>query len=141
MHLSGSGITGEFSLGGIRGKVSENGEYLAVVGKKNALFSANITMDRVFANILNWLSRPLQGIWTREHDALPFDDAVAAAARICSTNACNLTGVSREGYGALTAGAPADLVVLSIGGNEGSYSVAVDRTIVGGTTVYCAADR
>lgn len=141
MHLSGSGITGEFSLGGIRGKVSENGEYFAVVGKKNALFSANITMDRVFANILNWLSRPLPGIWTREHDALLFEDAVAAAARICSTNPCNLTGLSREGYGALTAGAPADLVVLSIGGNEGSYSVAVDRTIVGGTTVYCAADR
>ncbi len=141
MYLAGSGLTGEFGLGGIRGRISENGEYFAVVGKKNALFSANITMDRVFANILNWLSRPLPGIWTREHDALPLDDAVAAAARICSTNACNLTGLSREGYGSLAAGAPADLAVLSIGGSEGSYSVVVDRTIVGGTTVYSAADH
>lgn len=139
MYVAGSGMTGEFGLGGIRGTISENSEYFAVVGKKNALFSANITMDRVFTNALNWLSRPLPGIWTREHDALPFEDAVTAAARICSTNACNLTGLSREGCGSLAAGAPADLAVLSIGGSAGAYRVEVDRTIVGGTTVYSAA--
>ena len=141
MYVAGSGLTGAFSLGGIRGKISENGDYFAVVGKKNTLFSANVTMDRVFANVLNWLSRPLAGIWTREHDALPFEDAVAAAAKICSTNPCNLTGLNREGYGTLAAGAPADLAVLSIGGSEGSYSVAVDRTIVGSTIVYSAGDQ
>jgi len=137
LYIAGSGVK-QFISGGIRGAVSEDGKYFQVVGKSNTLFSSNLTMDRGFSNLLNWLTMDMQGIWNRLHDALEFEQAVVTVAKILSTNPCLLTGLDKEGYGSIAEGAKADLCVLDITGSPGSYNVVVESTIVDGRIVYCA---
>ena len=128
----------QFTSGGIRGALSEDGRYFQVVDKANTLFSSNLTMDRGFGNLLNWLTIDMQGIWNRLHDALEFEEALVTVAKILSTNPCVLTGLDKEGYGSIADGAKADLCVLDITGSTGDFKVAVKSTIVDGKIVYCA---
>jgi N-acetylglucosamine-6-phosphate deacetylase len=128
----------QFTSGGIRGALSEDGRYFQVVDKANTLFSSNLTMDRGFANLLNWLTTDMQGIWNRLHNALEFEQALVTVARILSTNPCTLTGLAKEGYGSIADGAKADLCVLNIIGSPGDFKVSVEMTIVGGKMVFCA---
>ncbi|MHC4110216.1 MAG: amidohydrolase family protein [Planctomycetota bacterium] len=125
-----------FTSGGIRGGLSEDGKYFQVVDKANTLFSSNLTMDRGFGNLLNWLTINMQGIWNRQHNPLEFEEALVTVAKILSTNPCVLTGLDKEGYGSITDGAKADLCVLDIVGSAGNFKVAVESTIVSGNTVY-----
>ncbi|MDH4238925.1 MAG: amidohydrolase family protein [Phycisphaerae bacterium] len=129
----------QFTSGGIRGAVSEDGQYFQVVGKTNTLFSSNLTMNRGFSNLLNWLTIDMQGIWNRLHNALEFEQALVIVAKILSTNPCVLTGLDKKGYGSIKDGATADLCVLDITGSQGSYNVEVESTIVDGRIVYSAA--
>jgi len=128
----------QFTSGGIRGALSEDGKYFQVVDKANTLFSSNLTMDRGFSNLLNWLTMDMQGIWNRLHDALEFEQALVMIAKILSTNPCLLTGLDKEGYGSIADGAKADLCVLDITGSQGSFNVVVGSTIVDGRIVYNA---
>jgi N-acetylglucosamine-6-phosphate deacetylase len=128
----------QFTSGGIRGALSEDGRYFQVVGKANTLFSSNLTMDRGFDNLLNWLTTDMQGIWNRLHNALEFEQALVSVAKILSTNPCILTGLDKKGYGSIADGAKADLCVLDITGSQGSYNVEVESTIVDGRIVYSA---
>jgi len=128
----------QFKSGGIRGAVSEDGKYFQVVGKANTLFSSNLTMDRGFSNLLNWLTIDMQGIWNRLHRALEFERALVVVAKVLSTNPCVLTGLDREGYGYIADGAKADLCVLDIIGSPGDFKVVVGSTIVDGKIVYGA---
>ncbi len=135
MFVAGSDLK-EFSSGGIHGAVSDDGNYIAVVGKKNTLFGSNLTMNRAFENMLNWLTTEMEGIWNRRHPALGFEEALAAVAKFYSSNPCELTGLATEGFGQITNGAKADITVLDISGSQGSYKVQVESTIVDGNIVY-----
>jgi len=126
----------EFETSGIHGRVSDDGKYIYVVNKPNTLFSSNLTMNRAFNNTINWLSSDMQGIWNRMHKGLELEDALVAAAKICSSNACRLTGLAEQGYGSITDSAKADLCVLDIAGAKGDFSVTIDLTIVDGNIVY-----
>jgi N-acetylglucosamine-6-phosphate deacetylase len=128
----------QFTIAGVRGAVSDDGGYFHVVGKPNTLFSSNLTMNRGFANLLNWLTTDMQGIWNRRHEAMGLEKALVATSKIFSTNACKLTGLEKEGYGSVVDGAKADLCVLDITGSPGNYKVTVELTIVNGNTVYSA---
>ena len=135
LFAAGSDIR-HFTGGGIRGAISENGKYFQVVDKPGTLFSSNLTMNRGFANLLNWLTIDMQGIWNRLHHVLQLDQALVTAAKILSTNPCVLTRLDRKGYGSIVDGAKADLCVLDIVGPPGNYKVTVESTIVDGNTVY-----
>jgi len=135
LFAAGSDVR-QFTSGGIRGAISENGDHFQVVGKPGVLFSSNLTMDRGFANLLNWLTVDMQGIWNRLHDVLQLEQALVTAAKILSTNPCVLTRLDGKGYGSIIEGAKADLCVLDIVGPPGNYKVTVESTIVDGNTVY-----
>ncbi len=128
----------QFSIAGVHGAVSDDGGYFRVVGKRNTLFSSNLTMNRGFANLLNWLTTDMQGIWNRRHEAMELEKALVATAKMFSTNACKLTGLEAEGYGSVVDGAKADLCVFDITGSPGNYKVTVASTIINGDTVYSA---
>lgn len=125
-----------FTLGGTPGMVSEDGSHLRVANKKNTLFGSNLTMNRGFNNMLNWLTSEMEGIWNRKNPAVDFEQALCAAAKFYSTNPCKLTGLAKAGYGTIADGAKADLCVLDISGSQGNYKVRVDMTIVDGNVVY-----
>ena len=93
-------------------------------------------MNRGFNNLLNWLTVDMQGFWNRLHEAMGFEDAMVAVAKIFSANPCTLTGLKEQGYGSIVDGAKADLAVLDIAGNAGNYKVTVDSTIIDGNVVY-----
>jgi N-acetylglucosamine-6-phosphate deacetylase len=135
LFVAGSDVK-EFTGGGIRGALSENGRYFQVVEKPGTLFSSNLTMNRGFSNLLNWLTVDMQGIWNRRHETLQLDQALIMLAKILSTNPCVLTRLDTKGYGSIANGAKADLCVLDIDGPPGDYKVKVERTIVDGNTVY-----
>jgi N-acetylglucosamine-6-phosphate deacetylase len=137
LFAAGSDVR-QFTGGGIRGAISEDGNYFQVVDKTGTLFSSNLTMDRGFGNLLNWLTVDMPGIWNRLHDALSFERALVTSAAILSTNPCELTGLDRKGYGSIAGGARADLCVLDIVGSPGNYEVKVKATVVDGNIVYSA---
>jgi len=133
--VAGSSLR-RIGFGGVRGQVSDDGNYIAVEGMKNTLFGSNLTMNRAFENMLNWLTSEMEGIWNRRHPALGFEEALTAAAGIYSTNPCELTGLAAEGFGRIADGTKADITVLDIAGSPGSYKVRVESTIVDGNFVY-----
>jgi len=135
LFVAGSQVR-QFTGGGIRGALSENGKYFQVVDKPGTLFSSNLTMNRGFANLLNWLTADMQGIWNRRHEVLQLDQALVTAAKILSTNPCVLTQMDKKGYGSIVDGAKADLCVLDIVGLPGNYTVTLELTIVDGNKVY-----
>jgi N-acetylglucosamine-6-phosphate deacetylase len=137
LFAAGSGIR-QFTSGGVRGTISVSGDYFQVVGKPNTLFSSNLTMDRGFANLLNWFTTDMQGIWNRRHEAMELEKALVATSKIFSTNACKLTGLEKEGCGSVVDGAKADLCVFDITGSPGNYRVTVESTIINGNTAYSA---
>jgi N-acetylglucosamine-6-phosphate deacetylase len=85
------GLT-DFEVAGIKGKVGDNGEYLQVAGRENALFGSKLTMDKAFTNLLNWLTEPVRGIWYAEHEKLPFEEALLKTAMMCSSNPARILG-------------------------------------------------
>ncbi len=135
LFAAGSDIR-QFTGGGIRGALSESGDYFQVVEKPGTLFSSNLTMNRGFANLLNWLTINMQGIWNRSHEVFQLEQALVTAAKILSTNPCILTRLDREGFGSIIDNAKADLCVLEIVGRPGDYKVTVESTIVDGNIVY-----
>ncbi len=135
LFAAGSDIK-QFTSGGIRGAISESGDYFQTVGKPGTLFSSNLTMDRGFANLLSWFTTDMRGIWNRRHEAMDLEKALVATSKIFSTDACKLTGLEKEGYGSVVDGAKADLCVLDITGSPGNYKVTVESTIVNGYIVY-----
>ncbi len=135
LFVAGSQVR-QFTGGGIRGALNESGEYFQVVDKPGTLFSSNLTMNRGFSNLLNWLTADMQGIWNRRHEAIQLDHALVTAAKVLSTNPCVLTQLYKKGCGSIVDGAKADLCVLDIAGLPGNYTVTLELTIVDGNKVY-----
>lgn len=135
LFVAGSRVK-QFTSGGMRGALSEDGKYFQAVDKPGTLFSSNLTMDRALANLLNWLTIDMQGIWNPLHRAFDLQDALVAASKILSTNPCILTGLDKKGCGSIVDGARANLCVLDISGSRGDYKVTIDSTTVDGNIVY-----
>jgi len=117
-------------------RVSEDGKYISVVGKKNTLAGSNLTMNRGFENLLNWLCCDMDGIWNAKHPAMSLDQAIAATAKMCSTNACKLTGLDEKGLGSIKDGNVADLCLVDIAKRNDGYKLNVDKTIINGKIVH-----
>lgn len=143
---AGAKDIGEFVAAGIKGRVSDNGEYLEVVEKDNTLFGSVLNMRVAFSNWVSWLTRPMRGIWVDEHLPLETDEAVLMASRLCSINPAKVMGilepVSRhlgeklEDYvGSLEVGKRADVVILKLNGTEGEYKAEVNSVFVKGKHV------
>ncbi len=135
MFVGGTDIK-RIEIGGIPGKVADDGSHIAVEGKKNTLYGSVLKMCRAFENMLNWLSVDMEGIWNRRHEAMSLEDALVDVARMYSTNPNKLTGRYDEGFGKIADGAMADLTVVDISGPAGNHKLTVEKTIVNGEIVY-----
>ena len=98
LFVTGSALK-NFVVSGIPGRVSDDGEYICVVGKPKTLCSSNLTMNRAFRNLLNWLTSEMEGIWNRNHSAMDFERALVDVSKICSTNSAALTALAGQGFG------------------------------------------
>lgn len=136
MFISQSKEVTDFKSGGIAGRLSDDGKYVYVVGKKPiTLFGSLLTMDVAFGNILSWLTREMQGIWYHCHKAMNFEQALLATARMCVTNVCDMLKMSKAedlGTGAIEDGKWADLLVADIKGKPGNYRLSVRKVFVRG---------
>lgn len=127
-----------FRLGGLEGQVSDDGACVQVVGRRNTLFCSCLTMDAAFSNLLSWLTSEMPGVWNRRHEPLPLRDAIAAVARMCSTNAARMTGLyddPERATGTIEPGKRADIVLGRLTGEPGRYCFVVDRLFVRGRRV------
>jgi len=136
---------GEFSAFGVHGEASTDGRYLRVLPQEGAqlpnplssdvamLFGSAVGMREVFENLLNWLSVEMEGIHTRRHAALPFDEALRAASALTSGNPARLLGEAERGH--LRPGERADAVLARIRGGPGEYGVEVRDVWVGGRRI------
>lgn len=133
----------EFSLMGVKGKVSENGTHLRVAEKRNTLFGSVLTMDRAFSNILSWMTIEMPGVWRAKHYPLAFDIALTRASRMLSENPAQALGIFSPDSGILgedpsvytgsiEMGKRADILLADIKGEAGDYSLSVRETFIGG---------
>jgi N-acetylglucosamine-6-phosphate deacetylase len=126
-----------FQVSGVYGKVSPDGKFLQVAHDLKALFGSCLDLPTAMANLMNWLTREMPGVWTRRHKPLPTDDALVAVARMMATNPARLTGLDTElGIGRIAAGRTADLVLARLTGEPGAYKVKIHRTWIAGREVY-----
>jgi N-acetylglucosamine-6-phosphate deacetylase len=137
----------EFAMGGMRGKVSNNGTYLHLVDRGSALFGSVLTMDQAFQNVMNWFMTPLPGVWNLRHEACAFEEAMLKASHLCSASPAKALGVYEpsqrhpghnlsHGCGDLAVGKRADLVVADIQHQHNAVALTVEVTIVNGNIMY-----
>ncbi len=146
MFVSGSDGVEEFEVSGIKGRRSENGAYLEVVGKHNTLFGSMLSMRAAFANFVSWMTKPMRGIWNDIHDPLELDEAVLEAARYCSVNAARVLvifdppnrklGQDISTYtGGIQVGKRADIALIKLEGEPGTYDAKISDVLVRGRLV------
>ncbi len=121
----------DFTLVGIKGRVSENGRYLQVAGEANKLFGSVLTMDVAFANVVSWLTAGLPGVWNKRHKPLDLETAVVRASRMASGNQAKLLRIHRD-TGSIEVGKKADIVLGALEGQQGNYAFKTRSTFVGG---------
>jgi len=127
-----------FRCGELEGEVAPDGSHVRVANRKNTLFGSCASMDLCFSNLLSWLTREMAGVWNRAHEALPLEDALAAASRMCSANPAKLIGLydgPAESTGALERGKWADIVLGKLAGKPGSYRFRVEQVFARGRPV------
>ena len=136
------GVT-DFQMNEIPGRLSEDGRYIYVVGKKPlTLFSSVLTMEVVFNNLLSFLTREMNGVWCRTHKAMSLDQAIPSAARMCATNACSMLKMHEAEdpeTGSIEEGKWADLLVADIEGKAGDYRLSIQKVFVHGNEVHSVA--
>jgi len=135
MFVGGSNIK-RIEIGGVPGRIADDGSHIYVEGVKNTLYGSVLKMCRAFENMLNWLTVDMEGIWNRKHDRLSLEDALVNVAKMYSTNPNKLTSRYDEGFGRIADGAKADITVLDITGQPGKYQLNVEKTIVNGKIAY-----
>ena len=133
-----------FSLSGIPGQVSENGQYLQVRNKTDTLFGSVLCMDRGFSNVINWLTQPMTGVWTRQHEALSLDEALIQASRMASGQPAQLLGIyeqegkSGAGTGSIGVGKWADAVLATVEAGPAGYAFLPEWTACRGVFTRCS---
>lgn len=146
MFVSGMKGMKEFQLSGIKGRVSNGGEYLHIADRRNALYGSVLTMDKAFQNVMDWFMTPMPGIWNRHHRAHTFEEALFNTSQLCSTSAAKALGIYEPstrgldhnlscGTGDIRVGKRADLVVADIQRQRHQVRLTVHKTIVNGHVV------
>lgn len=128
----------DFEVFGIKGKVGKNGEYLQVADSDSALFGSKLTMDRAFANLLTWLTTPINGIWNPQHEANEVDEALIKTVAMCSNNPAKILGIydtESEATGSLEEGKQADVIITEINKNNDKYELKISDVFVKGNKV------
>ena len=123
----------EFKISGKVGCVSENGKFLFIKEKPDALFGSNLTMDVAFANLVNWFSSDMGGVWYRKHEAIELDKVIVASSKLCSYNAAKLLNIEEE-CGSIAVGKKADLVIGELSENDG-YEFDVKSVLLNGEKI------
>lgn len=136
MFANGLSKLKRFTLGGLRGTVSEEREYLKVADREDTLFGSILRPPRSLENLLNWLTQPMPGRWHRHHPALPFDEALPLAARMLSTHPARL--LKLDGVGSLDIGQEADILVVDIQEAEQGLEVFIEAVMLQGAWVHGA---
>jgi len=137
IFVAGSDVR-SFRSGELDGEVAPDGTHVRVLNKKNTLFGSCTSMHLCFANLLSWLTREMTGVWNRSHEALPLDDALAAASRMSSTNPARLLGLldhPQNPTGSLEPGKCADIVLGRLDGQPGDYRFTVKQLFVRGRPI------
>jgi N-acetylglucosamine-6-phosphate deacetylase len=136
---------GAFEVFGVHGEPSEDGSYLRVLRDRGlveasrhssdaaVLFGSAVGMREIFENLLNLFSVEMPGVYQRRHPALGFGEALAAASRMCSANPARLLDLADRGEIAVEK--RADLVLVEVRGQPGSYRVDVQATFLSGSAV------
>lgn len=101
-----------FCLAGIEGEVSKDGTYLQVANSADTLFGSILTPDKALENLLNWFTKPMKGVWYREHEAMSFQEALGCAVKMLSANPARLMSLS--GIGEIVVGGAGEIVVVDI---------------------------
>jgi len=146
MFVAGEDAIEEFEIAGIRGRLSEDGRYIEVAGKRRTLFGSVLSMRLAFANFLSWLTTPMRGIWKDVHDPLDLDEAILAASHFCSVNPARCMEIfdpanQKLGQdismcaGGIQIGKRADVALIRVDGGPGQYDVRVENTFVRGRLV------
>jgi N-acetylglucosamine-6-phosphate deacetylase len=129
----------EFECDGIKGTVGKNNEYVYVTEKgPTTLYGSVVTMDRVFSNLLSYLTKPMSGIWHKKHPALDFEKALCITSTCCSTNIVEMIKKNNGDNldtGELKNGKFADLVIGEINGKPGDYRLKIDTVFVKGEKI------
>ena len=97
-------------------------------------------MDRAFSNLLTWLTRPMAGVWNRQHEALDIDTAMIIASTLCSATPARIlasaapppTDSFRNRTGIIQAGEPADLLLADVVEDREGYRLLIDRVFLAG---------
>jgi N-acetylglucosamine-6-phosphate deacetylase len=134
----------EFKISGIKGKLSDNGEYLQIVGKeaKHSLYGSMLTMDKAFANLLSWMTRPIEGIWNRIHEPFEFEKALGFVSQMCSSNPAKILGIydctganKALCTGSIEVGKLADIVIADITETKEGYRLVIEDVIMKGKII------
>ncbi len=129
MFVAGIEEIGTFEVSGIEGKVSPDRGYLEVRKKPGTLFGSVLTMRKTLENLLNLLQNSTPGIWYARHGALPFEEALFQAVRMCSLTPEEF--LQKEKIG-LAPGAQADFLLAGIERRESGWEIVLHRVFKNG---------
>ena len=129
----------EFSLSGLKGRISRNKKYLVITGREPALFGSSLTMDKAFENLINLFTMPVKGVWYALHKPIGFEEALIKASALCSATPAKILGIYSSskknkdggysyGTGAVLTGKRADLALAKI--NRSKYGMKMKITDV-----------
>ncbi|MEM9822595.1 MAG: hypothetical protein AAF985_16050 [Bacteroidota bacterium] len=120
----------DFSLAGLKGRVSDNRAYLEAAGKANSLFGSVLSSDRGFNNLINWLTKKGEGVWYRQHEAYSLEEALVYAVQIMCDNPAKKMEIDgregRAGAGRIRIGNSADLNWVHLKGEAGKYQCELE---------------
>jgi N-acetylglucosamine-6-phosphate deacetylase len=119
-----------FTFCGLVGERSADGGVLRLAGSEETLFGSLLTMDRAVANVVNWLTEGVPGLYQNAPVIDPppgVEEALVVASRMASGCPAEVMGLRRE-FGAIEPGLAADLVLLG-------EDLSVKKVWVGGREV------
>ncbi|HPO52364.1 MAG TPA: hypothetical protein PK165_06000 [bacterium] len=129
----------QFECDGIGGTVDSKRQYVYVTKTgPTTLYGSMVTIDRVFSNLLSYLTKQMPGIWHKNHPALNFEKALCITSSCCSTNIVRMIKKNNGddlNTGELKNGKLADLVIGEIKGKPGDYSLKIDSVFIRGQKV------
>lgn len=127
----------EFEVFGIKGVVAENGEYLQIKDRENALFGSKLIMTDAFNNLLNWFTTRIPGIWNAVHEPLEFEDALVKVSIMCSGNPAKVLGIYDSGpyTGGIETGKSADLIIGDIIQDDSGYRLNIENVFLKGKMI------
>ncbi|MBU1098051.1 MAG: amidohydrolase family protein [Bacteroidetes bacterium] len=127
----------EFEINGIKGKISNNRKYIHIAGKENenSLFGSLLTMDEGFSNLLNWFTKPIEGIWNKTHLPMPINKAIVNASKMCSANPAKALGIyshsnnNNHSTGSIEINKSADIIIADLLERSQGYKLKIDSVL------------